>query len=83
MVSVSTSILAFFQNFTIELFIIQTLNASSPAMNPALIASGLTADLRIMDVVNFAHGELSMLGAYMGVIVLSVTGSFWRWFSRR
>jgi branched-chain amino acid transport system permease protein len=31
----------------------------------------------IMDVVNFAHGELFMLGAYMGVVVLAVTGSFW------
>jgi branched-chain amino acid transport system permease protein len=30
-----------------------------------------------MDVVNFAHGELFMLGAYFGVIVLGATGSFW------
>ena len=30
-----------------------------------------------MDVVNFAHGELFMLGAYIGVIVLAATGSFW------
>ncbi len=30
-----------------------------------------------MDVVNFAHGELFMLGAYIGVLVLSSTGSFW------
>jgi branched-subunit amino acid ABC-type transport system permease component len=30
-----------------------------------------------MDVVNFAHGELFMLGAYMGVIVLATSGSFW------
>jgi branched-subunit amino acid ABC-type transport system permease component len=28
-------------------------------------------------VVNFAHGELFMLGAYVGVVVLSTTGSFW------
>jgi branched-subunit amino acid ABC-type transport system permease component len=31
----------------------------------------------IMDVVNFAHGELFMLGAYMGVVVMSTTGNFW------
>ena len=43
----------------------------------ALIASGLTLIFGIMDVVNFAHGELFMLGAYVGVIVLSTTGSFW------
>jgi branched-subunit amino acid ABC-type transport system permease component len=43
----------------------------------ALIASGLTLIFGIMDVVNFAHGELFMLGAYVGVLVLSLTGSFW------
>jgi len=43
----------------------------------ALIASGLTLIFGIMDVVNFAHGELFMLGAYVGVLVLSTTGSFW------
>jgi branched-subunit amino acid ABC-type transport system permease component len=30
-----------------------------------------------MDVVNFAHGELFMLGAYVGVVVLATSGSFW------
>ena len=33
----------------------------------ALVASGLTLIFGIMDVVNFAHGELFMLGAYVGV----------------
>jgi branched-subunit amino acid ABC-type transport system permease component len=43
----------------------------------ALIASGLTLIFGIMDVVNFAHGELFMLGAYVGVLILATTGSFW------
>ena len=43
----------------------------------ALVASGLTLIFGIMDVVNFAHGELFMLGAYLGVVVLATTGSFW------
>ena len=30
-----------------------------------------------MDVVNFAHGELFMMGAYLGVVVLAATGNFW------
>jgi branched-subunit amino acid ABC-type transport system permease component len=30
-----------------------------------------------MDVVNFAHGELFMLGAYIGVVVIATSGSFW------
>jgi len=41
------------------------------------VASGLTLIFGIMDVVNFAHGELFMLGAYVGVIVLAATGNFW------
>jgi branched-subunit amino acid ABC-type transport system permease component len=43
----------------------------------ALVASGLTLIFGIMDVVNFAHGELFMLGAYVGVIVVTLTGNFW------
>src|SRR3954471_8069153 len=43
----------------------------------ALVASGLTPIFGIMDVVNFAHGELFMLGAYIGVVVLATSGSFW------
>jgi len=57
--------------------IIQTVNGIVTGMILALIASGLTLIFGIMDVVNFAHGELFMLGAYMGVLVLATTGSFW------
>jgi branched-subunit amino acid ABC-type transport system permease component len=56
---------------------IQTVNGIVTGMILALIASGLTLIFGIMDVVNFAHGELFMLGAYMGVIILATTGSFW------
>src|SRR3954451_1161912 len=57
--------------------VIQTINGIVTGMILALIASGLTLIFGIMDVVNFAHGELFMLGAYMGVLVGSLTGSFW------
>src|SRR4029077_8099804 len=57
--------------------IIQTINGIVTGMILALIASGLTLIFGIMDVVNFAHGELFMLGAYIGVIVLASTGNFW------
>jgi len=30
-----------------------------------------------MDVVNFAHGDLVMLGAFVGATTVAVTGSFW------
>jgi len=71
------SILGFFQNLPWELFVIQTLNGIVTGMILALIASGLTLIFGIMDVVNFAHGELFMLGAYVGVVILATTGNFW------
>jgi branched-chain amino acid transport system permease protein len=57
--------------------LIQTLNGIVTGMILALVASGLTLIFGIMDVVNFAHGELFMLGAYVGVLVLAATGDFW------
>jgi branched-chain amino acid transport system permease protein len=57
--------------------LIQTVNGIVTGMILALIASGLTLIFGIMDVVNFAHGELFMLGAYFGVVVLATTGNFW------
>src|SRR5437588_11713003 len=67
----------FFAAIPFELIIIQTINGIVTGMILALIASGLTLIFGIMDVVNFAHGELFMLGAYVGVIVLTATGNFW------
>jgi len=61
----------------LDLIIIQTINGLVTGMILALIASGLTLIFGIMDVVNFAHGELFMLGAYVGVVVIATTGSFW------
>jgi branched-subunit amino acid ABC-type transport system permease component len=57
--------------------LIQTINGIVTGMILALVASGLTLIFGIMDVVNFAHGELFMLGAYVGVIILAATGDFW------
>src|SRR6201998_2107721 len=61
----------------IEQLLIQTINGIVTGMILALVASGLTLIFGIMDVVNFAHGELFMLGAYVGVITLAATGDFW------
>ncbi|HET8578909.1 MAG TPA: branched-chain amino acid ABC transporter permease [Methylomirabilota bacterium] len=57
--------------------LIQTVNGIVTGMILALVASGLTLIFGIMDVVNFAHGELFMLGAYVGVLTLARTGDFW------
>ena len=61
----------------LDQLLIQTINGIVTGMILALVASGLTLIFGIMDVVNFAHGELFMLGAYVGVIVLAATGNFW------
>src|SRR5213592_3656948 len=42
-----------------------------------LLAIGLSLIFGLMTVVNFAHGSLYMLGAYFGVFLLGLTGSFW------
>ena len=67
----------FFQAIPIDLIIIQTVNGIVTGMILALVASGLTLIFGIMDVVNFAHGELFMFGAYVGVVIVAATGSFW------
>jgi len=61
----------------LDQILIQTINGIVTGLILALVASGLTLIFGIMDVVNFAHGELLMLGAYMGVVMLALTGSFW------
>jgi branched-chain amino acid transport system permease protein len=42
-----------------------------------LLALGLTVVFGLLGVMNFAHGELYMLGAYAGIMVIGVTHSFW------
>ena len=42
-----------------------------------LLALGLTVIFGLLGVMNFAHGELFMMGAYAGVAVIGVTQSFW------
>lgn len=71
------TVLDFFRDFPVDQFLIQTVNGIVAGMILALIASGLTLIFGIMDVVNFAHGELFMLGAYIGVVVMAATGNFW------
>jgi branched-chain amino acid transport system permease protein len=67
----------FLQAVSFDQLLIQTINGIVTGMILALVASGLTLIFGIMDVVNFAHGELFMLGAYVGVVVLTATGDFW------
>jgi branched-chain amino acid transport system permease protein len=61
----------------IEQILIQIINGLVNGMILALVASGLTLIFGIMDIVNFAHGDLFMLGAYIGTTVFFTTGNFW------
>jgi branched-chain amino acid transport system permease protein len=69
--------MSLFADIPWDVILIQSVNGIVTGMILALVASGLTLIFGIMDVVNFAHGELFMLGAYVGVLVLAASGSFW------
>jgi branched-chain amino acid transport system permease protein len=55
----------------------QCLNAFSQAAILFFIACGLTLIFGIMRIINFAHGGLFMVGAYVGYTTVFLTGSFW------
>src|SRR5437016_7220952 len=54
----------------------QCLSALSQAAILFFVACGLTLIFGIMRVVNFAHGVIFMLGAYVGCSAQALTGSF-------
>lgn len=62
---------------TAEAVLTQVLNGLTIGAILMLIAMGLTVIFGLMDVVNFAHGALYMLGAYLTVTVVAETGQFW------
>jgi branched-subunit amino acid ABC-type transport system permease component len=61
----------------LEQILVQSVNGLVNGMVLALVASGLTLIFGIMDVVNFAHGDLVMLGGFMGAVTVAQTGNFW------
>src|SRR5438876_4865809 len=65
------------QAIPFDQLLIQTINGIVTGMILALVASGLTLIFGIMDVVNFAHGEFLMLGAYIAVLTIVATHNFW------
>jgi branched-subunit amino acid ABC-type transport system permease component len=60
-----------------ELFFQQALNGLSFGALLFILASGLSLVFGMMDVVNLAHGAFYMLGAYVALSVVQLTGSFW------
>lgn len=53
---------------------IQVMNSLSLAMNLFIIAAGLTLIFGVLRIVNFAHGAFYMVGAYIALSILRVTG---------
>jgi len=60
---------------TVQEFMQQTINGLSLGAIYALIALGYTMVYGIIKLINFAHGDIMMVGAYVGFFSLSVAGS--------
>ena len=58
------------------LFVVQVLNGLQFGMLLFLVAAGLTLVFGVMDFINLAHGVQYMLGAYLAVAFVGLTGSF-------
>ncbi len=57
------------------MFVQQLVNGIVVGSVYALVALGYTLVYGILKLINFAHGEIYMIGAYVGIAVLSVLGS--------
>ncbi len=62
---------------TINIAFKQLLNGLTLGLMYVIIASGLSLIFGLMEVINFAHGALYMLGAYFGLTFFKLTGNFW------
>lgn len=60
-----------------ELILIQLFSGIALGAILVITALGLSIIFGMLGVVNFAHGALFMVGAYAGLWVASLTGSFW------
>ena len=61
---------------TTSLLIVQLLNGLQFGILLFLVAAGLTLVFGVMDFINLAHGVQYMLGAYLAVTFVGLTGSF-------
>jgi branched-chain amino acid transport system permease protein len=57
-------------------FFLQFLNGLASASALFLVAAGLTLIFGVTRIVNFAHGSLYMLGAFLASTFVALTGSF-------
>jgi len=62
---------------SLNAWVLQALNGISMGALLFLLASGFTLTFGLGRVVNLAHGAFYLLGGYLGLTVLRVSGSFW------
>ena len=62
---------------TLAFLLTQSLNALSQSALLFFLGVGLTLIFGLMRIVNFAHGALYMLGAFVGYSLASRSGSYW------
>ena len=62
---------------TLDLLCMQMLTGIALGSIYALLALGLCLIFGMLTVVNFAHGAFFMVGAFLGVYFLGLTGNFW------
>src|SRR6476660_7884983 len=62
---------------TLAFFLNQSVNALSQSALLFFLGVGLTLIFGLMRIVNFAHGALYMLGAFVGYSLISWSGNFW------
>src|SRR6185503_2415959 len=55
-----------------DIFLQQVINGLTIGMIYALIALGYTMVYGIAQLINFAHGEIFMVGAYLGLLIYTV-----------
>jgi branched-chain amino acid transport system permease protein len=60
-----------------DLFFLHLLNGLQLSMLIFLLAVGLTVIFGLMDIFNLAHGAFYTIGAYTGLTIYGLTGSFW------
>lgn len=65
------------ENRTLEQLLEQSFNAITLGGIYALIAVGYTMVYGIIKLINFAHGEVYMIGAFAGVLLIGQGLSFW------
>jgi branched-chain amino acid transport system permease protein len=62
---------------TLDLVLLQLFTGIALGAVFVIMAVGLSLIFGMLTVVNFAHGAFYMVGAYLGVWFLGLTGSFW------